>query len=228
MSAVVGDSMDTAGRAAIVSGQMQRKDPTMSTSQPSMFASFSINGKDMTQSAINSVRVALGISGAVALIIGVVITFWPKTAAAGLTVLLGIYLIVAGLAYLGIGIFSKGLSGGARALDIVFGILMIIAAVLAFVNLQSTTAFLAVFIGILVGIAWIVEGAVTLAQLGDAPSRGWALFFGLLSIIAGVVLLFSPLWGFVVLFIITGISLIVLGIIQIVRAITFGRKVKAL
>jgi len=100
-----------------------------------------------------------------------------------------------------------------------------IGAVIAFANLQGTTAFLAVFIGILVGIAWIVEGAITLAQLGDSPSRGWAIFFGLLSIVAGIVLLFSPLWGIVVLFLLAGISLIVLGIVQIVRAITFGRGV---
>jgi uncharacterized membrane protein HdeD (DUF308 family) len=199
--------------------------PAMSTSQPSGFASFSLNGKDMTSSVINSVRVALGISGTVALVIGVIIVFWPKTAAAGLTILLAITLLVSGLAYLSIGIFAKGLGGGSRTLDIIFGVLLVIAAIVAFANLSATTAFLAVFLGILVGIAWIVEGVVTLAQLGDAPSRGWAIFFGLLSIVAGIVLLFSPLWGIVVLFVLAGISLIVLGIVQIVRAITFGRGV---
>lgn len=197
----------------------------MSTSQPSAFASFSLNGRDLTPAVINSVRVALGISGAVALIIGVIIVFWPKTAAAGLTILIAISLLVSGIAYLGIGIFAKGIGGGARALDIIFGVLLVIAAIVAFANLAGTTAFLAVFIGILVGIAWIVEGAVALAQLGDSPSRGWSIFFGILSIIAGIVLLFSPLWGIVVLFILAGISLIVLGIVQIVRAITFGRGV---
>ncbi|UAJ81674.1 DUF308 domain-containing protein [Leifsonia sp. ZF2019] len=179
----------------------------------------------MTGSVINSVRVALGISGTVALIIGIIIVFWPKTAAVGLTVLIAISLLVSGLAYLSIGIFATGLSGGSRALDIVFGVLLVIAAIVAFANLGATTAFLAVFLGILVGIAWIVEGAVTLAQLGDSPSRGWAVFFGILSIVAGIVLLFTPLWGIVVLFVLTGISLIVLGVIQIVRAITFGRGV---
>jgi uncharacterized membrane protein HdeD (DUF308 family) len=197
----------------------------MSTSQPSAFASFSLNGRDLTPAVINSVRVALGISGAVALIIGIIIVFWPKTAAVGLTVLIAISLLVSGIAYLGIGIFAKGIGGGARALDIIFGILLVIAAIVAFANLAGTTAFLAVFIGILVGIAWIVEGAVALAQLGDSPSRGWSIFFGILSIVAGVVLLFSPLWGFVVLFILAGISLIVLGIVQLIRAITFGRGV---
>lgn len=199
----------------------------MSSSQPSAFASFSLNGRDLTPAVINSVRVALGISGAVALIIGIIIVFWPKTAAVGLTVLIAISLLVSGIAYLGIGIFAKGIGGGARALDIVFGVLLVIAAIIAFANLSGTTAFLAVFIGILLGIAWIVEGAVALAQLGDSPSRGWSIFFGILSIVAGIVLLFSPGWGIVVLFILVGISLIVLGIVQIVRAITFGRGATA-
>ncbi len=190
----------------------------MSNSQPSAFASFSVNGRDLTPAVINSVRVALGISGAVALIIGIIIVFWPKTAAVGLTVLIAISLLVSGIAYLGIGIFAKGIGGGARALDIIFGVLLVIAAIVAFANLAGTTAFLAAFIGILVGIAWIVEGVVALAQLGDSTSRGWSIFLG-------IVLLFSPLWGIVVLFILAGISLIVLGIVQIVRAITFGRGV---
>ena len=197
----------------------------MSTTQPSGFASFSLNGQDLTKSAINSIRIALGVSGAVALIIGVIIVFWPRTAAAGLTVLLAISLLVSGIAYLSVGIFAKGIGGGARALDIIFGILLIVAAIVAFANIAGTAAFLAVFLGILVGVAWIVEGAVALAQVGDSGSRAWGIFFGILSIIAGIVLLFSPVWGIVVLFLLAGISLIVLGIVQLVRAFTFGRGV---
>jgi len=68
-----------------------------------------------------------------------------------------------------------------------------------------------------------VEGVVALVQSGDSPSRGWTIFFGILSVVAGIIVLFSPLWGAVVLFVIAGIALIVLGIIQIVRAFTFGR-----
>jgi len=189
----------------------------------SMFAAYTLDAAELTKSAVNSIRVTLGISGAVALIIGILITFWPKNSAMVIAVLIGIYLVIAGLAYVGLGIFSKGISGGARTLDIILGILFVVGGVLALANVQAATQFLAVFLGVLVGIAWIVEGIVTLVQSGDAPSRGWAVFFGILSVVAGIVLLFSPLWGAVILFIITGISLIVLGIIQIVRAFTFGR-----
>lgn len=191
--------------------------------QGTYFAAFSLDGKDLTKSAINGVRIALGVSGAAALIIGLLITFWPKGAAAGIAVLLGIYLLIAGIAYLGIGIFSRGIGGWARVLDIILGIVFIVAAVLAFTNISGTAQVLAVFLGVLVGIAWIIEGVVALVQIGDARSKAWSIFFGLLSIVAGVVLLFSPLWGAVLLFILTGIGLIVLGVIQIVRAFTFGR-----
>ncbi|GAA1783615.1 HdeD family acid-resistance protein [Agromyces lapidis] len=192
-----------------------------------LFATFSLDSEELSKSAINTVRATLGISGAVALIVGILITFWPKDSAVVLTAILAVYFLIAGIAYLGLGIFSKGISGGARALDIILGLLFIVGAVLAFANLGATTAFLAVFIAILIGVLWIVEGVVALVQVGDAPSKGWAIFFGLLSIVAGIVLLFSPIWGAVVLFIIVGISLIVLGIVQIVRAFTFGRGATA-
>jgi uncharacterized membrane protein HdeD (DUF308 family) len=189
----------------------------------SMFAAYTLDAAELTKSAVNSIRVTLGISGAVALIIGILITFWPKNSAMVIAVLIGIYLVIAGLAYVGLGIFSKGISGGARTLDIILGILFVVGGVLALANVAQATAFLAVFLGVLVGIAWIVEGIVTLVQSGDAPSRGWAIFFGILSIVAGILVLSAPFWAVAILFIILGISLIILGIVQIVRAFTFGR-----
>lgn len=192
-----------------------------------MFASFSLDASNLSKPAINTVRTTLGITGATALIIGLLITFWPKDSAVALTVILAIYLVIAGIAYAGLGIFATGISGAARVLDLILGILFIVGGILAFANLAAAAVFLAVFIGVLIGVLWIVEGVVALAQLGDAASRGWAIFFGVLSIVAGIVLLFSPLWAALVLFIITGISLIVLGIMQIVRAFTFGRAATA-
>lgn len=191
-----------------------------------LFATFSLDSEELSKSAINTVRATLGISGVVALIVGLLITFWPKDSAVVLTAILAVYFLIAGIAYLGLGIFSKGISGGARALDIILGLLFIVGAVLAFANLSATTAFLGLFIGILIGVLWIVEGVVALVQLGDAPSKGWAVFFAILSILAGLVLLFSPLYV-VALWWLIGIALIVLGIVQIVRAFTFGRGASA-
>ena len=199
----------------------------MSTPQSStVFAGFSLDSANLSKSAINTIRATLGISGLIAFIIGIMITFWPKNSAVVLTVILAIYLIIAGLAYVGLGIFSKGISGGARALDIILGILFLIGGIIAVANPTESAVVLGIFLGILIGILWIVEGVVALVQSGDSPSRGWTIFFGILSIVAGIVLLFSPRYV-VGLWWILGISLIVLGIIQIVRAFTFGRGARS-
>lgn len=189
----------------------------------SAFAAFSFDSAELTKSAVNTIRVALGVTGVLALIAGIFITFWPKNSAIVLTVMLGIYFLIAGLAYVGLGIFSRGISGGARALDIILGVLFVIGGILMLANPTESAVVIGIFLGVLIGILWIIEGAVALAQAGSSSSKGWSIFFGILSIIAGIVLLFSPFWGAAILFWVTGIALIVLGIVQIVRAFTFGR-----
>ena len=69
---------------------------------------------------------------------------------------------------------------------------------------------------------WIVEGIVALSTLGDAASKGWSIIFAIISIIAGIVpALLRRSWGAAVLWWLLGIALVVLGIINIVRAFTY-------
>jgi uncharacterized membrane protein HdeD (DUF308 family) len=171
--------------------------------------------------AVNGIRTAFGVGGVIALIVGILILVWPAKTAVVVAAIIAIYAIAGGLVYAGLGIFSKAMGGWARVGHIVLGLLFIVAGVIAFFNLNATTAWLAVFLGILVGIMWIVEGVVALTTLGSSSSKGWSVFFAIISIIAGIVLLFSPLWGAVVLWWLLGIALVVLGIVQIIRAFTF-------
>jgi uncharacterized membrane protein HdeD (DUF308 family) len=173
------------------------------------------------KSAVNGIRTAFGVGGVIALVVGILILVWPGHTASVMTAILAIYAIVVGVVYGGLGIFARTMKGWSRVGHIVLGLLFIIGGIIALMNLNATTAWLAVFLGIFIGIAWIIEGIVALTTLSSARSKGWALFFAILSIIAGIVVLFSPLWGIVVLWWLLGISLVVLGIIQIVRAFTF-------
>ncbi|MET0672674.1 MAG: DUF308 domain-containing protein [Microbacterium pygmaeum] len=176
------------------------------------------------KSAVNGIRTALGIGGVLAVIVGILILVWPGKTAMVVTAIIAIYAIAAGLVYAALGIFSKTKGGWSRVGHIALGILFIIAGIVAFLNLGATTAWLALFLGILVGIMWIVEGIVSLSTLGSAASKTWTVIFAIISIIAGIVLLFSPIWGAAVLWWLIGIGIIVLGIIQIVRAFSFGRN----
>ncbi|WP_029144282.1 HdeD family acid-resistance protein [Microbacterium luticocti] len=174
------------------------------------------------KAAVNGIRTALGLGGLIALIIGILILVWPGKTAMVVTSIIAIYAIAGGLVYVGLGIFAKTMGGWARIGHIILGLIFIAAGIIAFANLTATTAWLAVFLGILVGIMWIVEGIVALTTLSGSRSKVWSVFFAILSIIAGVILLFSPAWGAVVLWWLLGISLVVLGIIQIIRAFTFA------
>lgn len=182
------------------------------------------SGPTLEKAATNGIRTALGLGGLLSVILGILILVWPGKTAMVVAAIIAIYAIVAGLIYVGLGLFSVGKGGWARIGHIALGILFIIAGVIAFTNLGATTVWLAAFLGILVGIMWIIEGIVSLSTLGNAPSKGWTIFFAIVSLIAGVTLLFSPLWGAVVLWWLLGISAIVLGIIQIFRAFSFGKN----
>lgn len=175
-------------------------------------------------SATNGVRIALGISGLLALIVGILVLVWPGRTAVVVAAIIAIYAIVVGLVYASMGIFSKTMRTWPRVGHIVLGLVFVVAGIVAFLNLTLATELLAVLVSVLVGIMWIVEGIVALTALGDASSKVWSVLFAILSIIAGIVLLFSPLWGAAVLWWLLGISLVVLGIINIVRAFRIGRR----
>ncbi len=179
----------------------------------------------MTRTAINAVRTALGVSGAVALILGVVLLFWPEKTLSVLAIFLGIYFLVAGVMRLAIGIFSRGIRGGSRALNIVLGALLIFAGIVALKNVSAAAVTLVIFAIAFIGVGWIIDGVMALAEAGRAPSSGWAIAFGILSILAGIVVLVLPASSAVFLLWFAAFALIILGIIGIVRAFTFGREV---
>ncbi len=153
----------------------------------------------LEKTATNGIRTALGLGGVLSVILGIVILVWPGKTAMVVTALIAVYAIIAGLVYAGLGIFAAGKGGWSRIGHVLLGVLFVVAGIVAFTNLGATAVTLAAFLGILVGIMWIIEGVVALSTLDLAPSRGWTIFYAIISIIAGVTLLFSPLWGAVVL-----------------------------
>ncbi|MBA8816182.1 uncharacterized membrane protein HdeD (DUF308 family) [Microbacterium halimionae] len=171
--------------------------------------------------AVNGIRTALGIGGVVALIVGILILVWPGKTAMVVAAMIAVYAVVGGLVYAGLGIFSKSMGGWGRVGHIALGVIFVVAGVIAFSNLGMAAASMALFIGYLVAILWIIEGVVSLTTLSGTSSKGLTIFFAIVSIIAGILLFFSPLLGVAVLWWIIGISLVVLGILQIVRAFTF-------
>lgn len=180
------------------------------------------------KSLFRTIRITLAVSGVIALIAGIVLLVWPVKSAVIVTAVFASYLVVAGLVYIGLGIFSHSRGGWARIGHIVLGLFYIVAGVIAFANLAEAAATLALIVVIFIGISWIIDGVVALSLLGQDGSRVWTLLYALLSIIAGIIVLFSPIIAGLAFWLFLGISLVALGLVQIVRAITIGKDAKDL
>ena len=179
------------------------------------------------KSLVKSIRVFLAVSGVIALIAGIVMLVWPVKTAFVLTGIIAGYLIVAGIVYVGLGIFSAGKSGWARIGHIALGLLYIVAGVIAFANIQSAAIAFAIVTVIFIGVSWIFDGVISLTLLGKDGSKTWTLLYALLSIVAGIAVISLGLAAVPFFWLFLAISQVVLGIAQIIRAITLGKDAKA-
>ncbi|CAG7608559.1 HdeD family acid-resistance protein [Leucobacter soli] len=174
--------------------------------------------------AVDSVRTMLGLGGLVALVVGILILVNPVKSAAVMmqivAVIVALYMVGSGAVYLGTAIFSKTMKGWPRTGHALLGLLYVLAGVILFANLTATAALLTVFLTVLIGIMWIVEGIVAFTTLKSTGSKGLTIFYGIISLLAGFALIFSPLLSAVTLWILIGVSMIVLGVMQIARAFT--------
>ncbi len=175
--------------------------------------------------ASRSTRVALMVGGVVGVLFGIAVLSWPTKAAVAVTMLIAAWALVAGLTYVFMSIFAKEMGVGARIGHVLLGLLYIVAGIVAFSELQQSAAFLTIFVTVMVGIMWIIEGFTALFTLGgNQGSRILTIVFAIISIIAGVTLVTSPLWGALFLWWLVGISLLVLGVINFLRGLAGSKS----
>ena len=174
--------------------------------------------------ASEGLRVVLGVGGLVAFVLGLFVLFAPAPtakAAVGVTAaLVAIYAIITGVVYLGSAIFSRSLGGWARTGHVLLGLLYVIGGVFMMSNLLATGTLLVLFITITIGVLWLFEGVMAFSVAGKSDNKTWTVIYGFISVIAGLTLMFSPMMGAAVLWLMLGISMVVLGAAQAIRALT--------
>ncbi|MBK0422100.1 DUF308 domain-containing protein [Leucobacter sp. CSA2] len=167
-------------------------------------------------------RVALGIGGLVAIVLGLLIMFFPgKSGEITMQIVAAItaaYALAIGVVYLGTSIFGRGIGGWARTGHIILGLLYVVGGVVMMANLGATAVVLTVFLSVTIGILWIVEAMLSFSVASQSESKAWAIIYGIISLLAGLTLIFSPLLGAVTLWILLGVSMLVLGVVQVIRA----------
>ncbi|MCT2994397.1 HdeD family acid-resistance protein [Propionibacterium freudenreichii] len=186
---------------------------------------FRLNAPDLTRRAITTVRASFALLGVLALGLGIALLAWPGKTIIALAVILGAYLLVEGVIRIVMALVTPLIHAGSRLLSILFGVLFILGGVVMMRNPGLSGETLLVVVAIIIGVAWIMEGVLALLESGSAQSRGWAIAFGIISLLAGIIVLVTPAWSAVMLMVFTGASMVVMGIVSLVRAFTFGREV---
>lgn len=166
----------------------------------------------------STIRSVLTIGGLAALILGIVILLWPTKSIQVVVALIAIYAIIVGIVYLAVALTSSVKSGWSRIGNGLLGLLYIIAGIVFFANLGSAAATLMTVLGIILGIMWIAEGVMAFTTLPRATTQGWSIFYGIVTIIAGIVVLTSPFWAMAALWWMLGVSLVVMGALQLARS----------
>jgi uncharacterized membrane protein HdeD (DUF308 family) len=160
--------------------------------------------------------------GILTLAVGLAVLVWPSQTLLVLAVLFGLQLIISGIFRFVAALATDDLTSGTRVLLAILGVLSIIIGLWALRHVVLTLLALVVFLGIY----WIVSGVIdiftALAHRG-APNRGWTVFTGVLSVIAGLIVLAWPGPTLLVLAIVLGIWLLVFGVMEIMAAIRLRR-----
>ena len=168
------------------------------------------------------------ISGVLSLIVGVVVLAWPGISVLTAAVAFGIYLLITGAAQV-VFAFSLHVSAGSRILLFISGAASLILAVLAFRHFGQGYAVL--LLAIWIGIGFIFRGvATTVSAIHDPhlPGRGWSIFLGVITLIAGIVVLGSPLQSIITLALVVGVFFVVIGVFEIVSSFGIRKASKQL
>jgi uncharacterized membrane protein HdeD (DUF308 family) len=168
------------------------------------------------------------VSGILSLILGVLILAWPGRTILVAAIVFGVYLLITGAAQVFFA-FSLHITAGGRILLFISGAASLILAVLAFRHFGDDPLVAILLLAIWIGVGFIFRGvATTIAGISDTglPGRGWEIFMGVITLLAGIVVLASPFASLWVLALVVGIWLIVIGIVEIVSSFGIRRASK--
>jgi len=178
-----------------------------------MAANVSSPYTDATPSRHTGMRVAIGLLGLAALVIGVVLLFNPVAAAHTLALLIGLALVIGGLLELAVGWDSRS-----RWASVVLGAILVIGGILA-AAWPGATLFT---VALITGLSLIAHGAVrvgvAIMARNEISGWGWLALAGAVNILFGVLAIAWPQATVFVLSFVLGLQIAVFGLLLLCAA----------
>lgn len=144
--------------------------------------------------------------------LGLILLVWPRETVVVAAVLIGIALLVTGVLRLVQGITAADEGGAMRVAYVIIGILAILAGLYSLRHISVTVVLLA----FIVGLFWAVHGVVEIVVAISAPpgsGRGVVAVVGILSLAAGLIVMFWPAISLTILVVVLGIWLLCYGVL---------------
>ncbi|MFE8943982.1 HdeD family acid-resistance protein [Streptomyces sp. NPDC007856] len=166
------------------------------------------------------------VTGTASLVLGVLVLLWPGPSLLVAGVLFGLYLLASGVFQL-VAAFGTHRATSLRVLAFISGALSILLGLLCFRGPMQSILLL----GLWIGIGWLIRGitqTIAAAQDSRMPGRGWQILLGVLTFVAGIVLIDAPFRSVAVLTLVAGVWLLVVGIVEIVTAFSIRGRAKAI
>ncbi|MCC9306588.1 DUF308 domain-containing protein [Kitasatospora sp. RB6PN24] len=165
--------------------------------------------------------------GLLGVLLGIIVLAWPERTLAVVGVLFGVYLLISGILQLVLAATVHA-STGLRVLGFISGALSVLVGLLCFRGPYQSVLLLSLWIGI----GWLFRGITATVAALDLPSgtpgRGWYTFLGVITALAGTILLVDPFSSILALAVMAGIWLLVIGLIEIGHAVSLRSQAKRL
>ena len=169
----------------------------------------------------NAAAISIG-----SVVLGVILAGWPAIAARTVCYLLAAVLLLGAFSYL-----LSYLSGRRQSLpsgmDLAIGLVLVLAALLVAVKADQIIGL----IPMVMGAVFAINGAVKLqrsVELKQVQYRGWGIvmFYAILTIGFGVLLLFNPFSAATMMVRILGIGLMISGGTDIITMMSVSRQIR--
>ncbi|MBI5973571.1 DUF308 domain-containing protein [Staphylococcus caledonicus] len=161
----------------------------------------------------NKLKWASLIMGTLLLIVAVIIFSYPVKNFYTLTWLIGLFILINGIIQLMFRRTTKAFAGGGTGLIIVIGVIDIIFGLLIMFNVGASSEFFVFMFA-----AWFIVssliGLFTISKQGTL--RGLSIIVNILGLILGIILLFNPMMGMVLVSTMIAITFAILGITYII------------
>ncbi|MEU8752087.1 MULTISPECIES: HdeD family acid-resistance protein [Streptomyces] len=164
------------------------------------------------------------VTGVASLVLGVFVLVWPDASLRVAGVLFGLYLLISGVFQL-VAAFGTHRTTSLRVLAFVSGTVSVLLGLFCFRGAMQSILLLALWIGI----GWLFRGvtqALAAASDSSVPARGWQILLGVVTFLAGVVLIVSPVESVTVLMVLGGCWLVAVGLVELVTALRLRKMAR--